>query len=102
MKDYYKGISILEIEEELKELEIIDIRRKVELRANSLEGSRHILMGVLLDHPEKYLDKDKRYYLLCRTGRRTGIMTNFLRKIGYDVINLEGGIKALLKENYIE
>ena len=102
MADYYKGISILEIEEELKELEIIDIRRKVELRANSLKGARHILMGALLDQPEKYLSKKKKYYLLCRTGRRTGMMTHYLRRMGYDVINLEGGIKALLKENYIE
>lgn len=95
MKKYYKGISILEIEQKRKDIEIIDIRRPLELKIFCLEGIRAIPMGELLSSPAKFLEKDKTYYLLCRTGRRTTMMTVYLRKMGYDAVNLEGGIKAL-------
>ncbi len=98
MTKYYKGISILEIEKELKQLNIIDIRRSLELRKLRMEGICHIPMGELLNHPEDFLEKNKTYYLLCRTGRRTAMMTVYMRKMGYDAINLEGGIKALYPE----
>lgn len=98
MTKYYKGISILEIENKLKQLDIIDIRRSLELRKLKMEGIRHIPMGELLNHPEDFLEKNKTYYLLCRTGRRTAMMTVYMRKMGYDAINLEGGIKALYPE----
>ena len=98
MKKYYKGISILEIEPKRSDIEIIDIRRPLEIKIFSLEGIRAIPMGELLSSPGKYLEKDKTYYLLCRTGRRTTMMTVYLRKMGYDAVNLEGGIKALYPE----
>lgn len=98
MKKYYKGISILEIEQKRSTIEIIDIRRPLELKIFSLEGTRTIPMGELLSSPAKFLRKDKTYYLLCRTGRRTTMMTIYLRKMGYDAVNLEGGIKALYPE----
>ena len=98
MKKYYKGISILEIEQKRKDIEIIDIRRPLELKIFCLEGIRAIPMGELLSSPAKFLEKDKTYYHLCRTGRRTTMMTVYLRKMGYDAVNLEGGIKALYPE----
>ena len=58
MKKYYKGISILEIEPKRSDIEIIDIRRPLEIKIFSLEGIRAIPMGELLSSPGKYLKKD--------------------------------------------
>jgi len=41
----------------------------------------------------KKVDTTKPFALICRTGSRTKILSQFLAKeIGYDVINLEGGM----------
>lgn len=99
MPHFYKGIPIVKIKKELDSLNIIDIRQPIEIRrTKTLDHARLIPMGKLLNTPEKYLEKDKSYYLLCRTGRRTSFMTQYMRKLGYDVINLEGGIFALFPE----
>lgn len=46
-------------------------------------------------------DKNTTIYCFCRTGRRSGIATDFLTRKGYlNVYNVEGGIKAWEKAGY--
>ena len=75
--------------------QIIDIREPLELEAMSLDGSTHIPMRYLLVYPEKYLSKTKRYYLLCRSGRRSYDLAEILTNKGYDVVNIVGGILTI-------
>lgn len=75
--------------------QIIDIREPLELEAMSLDGSLHIPMRYLLIHPERYLSKAKRYYLLCRSGRRSYDLAEVLMNQGYDVVNIVGGILTI-------
>ena len=56
-------------------------------------------MGKLLENPEKYLDKDKEYYLLCRSGARSENACSVLMKEGYKVINVKGGVINYLGTN---
>ena len=98
MNQYYKGIPITELSYPFKDIQVIDIRRKVEKRAFPIEGVKEITMGELLSDPKKYLKKEEEYYLICRSGRRTKQMTYYMRKLGYDVINIEGGIKEIIPE----
>ncbi len=39
------------------------------------------------------LPKDKKYIVYCRTGERSAFATFFLRHMGYEAYNLEGGIE---------
>ncbi|MCK5855227.1 MAG: rhodanese-like domain-containing protein [Sulfurovaceae bacterium] len=45
--------------------------------------------------------KDEKFVLICRTGSRTGMISNFLgKKLNYNVINLKGGIMKLFREGF--
>ena len=48
----------------------------------------------------KHVTKDKEFALICRTGNRTSMVSEFLSKQGYKVINLQGGIKRLISQGY--
>lgn len=79
----------------IKANQIIDIREPLELKAMSLDGTLHIPMLTLLNHPEKFLSKDMRYYILCRSGHRSYDVTEILSKKGYDLVNIVGGILVI-------
>jgi rhodanese-related sulfurtransferase len=45
--------------------------------------------------------KDEQFALICRVGSRTGMVAEFLsEKLGYNVINLQGGIMKMIHEGY--
>lgn len=45
--------------------------------------------------------KGEKFAIICRTGSRTSMVGDFLgREMGYDVINLAGGIQKLMQEGY--
>ncbi len=53
-----------------------------------------------LSELNKKVDTKKQFALICRTGSRTKILADFLSKeIGYDVINLQGGMMYLKAKN---
>lgn len=70
---------------------IVDVRTEAEWAAGHLEGA------VLIPHERigegitlVTADKQSKIYLYCRTGRRTGIAMDTLKKAGYvNLINLE-------------
>jgi len=42
------------------------------------------------------LDKKKNIFLLCRSGRRSGLAAKFLKENGYSKIyNIKGGINSI-------
>jgi rhodanese-related sulfurtransferase len=47
-------------------------------------------------------DKKRKFLLICRTGSRTGQIANYLSQIGYNSINLAGGIYYVMRENSYE
>lgn len=49
-------------------------------------------MNNLLKNPEKYLNKEKEYYIMCQSGMRSSRTSNILSKQGYKIINVSGGI----------
>ncbi len=80
-----------------KEAVLIDVRTEEEL-GDRLPGAIHLdyLADGFLDQLEK-LDRDKTYYIYCRTGRRsvrTGIL---MQNWGFTgrIINMDGGISML-------
>ncbi len=49
---------------------------------------------------DKKISKDKPFALVCRSGNRTSMVSQFLGKNGYNVINLVGGINSLISQGY--
>lgn len=92
-----KKIYAKQLEEKLKageQLNILDVREDEEVATGKIPGAKHIPLGQI---PERLneLVKDKPYYIVCRSGGRSGQACAFLSAKGYDVTNVEGGMLAL-------
>ncbi|MFC5464829.1 rhodanese-like domain-containing protein [Lederbergia graminis] len=91
-----KKISALELQNKLENgesIHIIDVREDDEVAAGKIPGAAHIRLGDLPYSLEK-LDKNKHYYMVCRSGGRSGRACEFLMDNGYDVTNMTGGMLA--------
>lgn len=94
MRENSKSIHVNDMDSLLGNVEIIDIREPYEYKGGSLRTAKNIPMGELLMNPEKYLLKDKKYYIMCQSGGRSRNACKALEKQGYDVINVSGGMGA--------
>jgi len=74
----------------------IDVREDVELEFGVIDGAMHIPMQSVpgqLNELEKH--KSDTVVLICRSGRRSDQIGQFLEQMGFtDVINLVGGMNA--------
>ncbi len=91
-----KEISAKELQTKLEkgeELNIVDVREDDEVAQGIIPGAKHIRLSEV---PERIneLEKDKHYYMVCRSGARSGRATEFLKEQGYDATNMAGGMLA--------
>ena len=75
-------------------LSVLDVRGVEEFEALHLEGAHNFPLSQLTDTYEQ-LDKDKLYYVICKSGMRSARACQFLAEQGYEVINVQGGMDAL-------
>ena len=75
-------------------LSVLDVREVEEFEALHLEGAHNFPLSQLNDTFEQ-LDKDKLYYVICKSGMRSARACQFLAEQGYEVINVQGGMDAL-------
>lgn len=88
-----KEITVENLKPQLDKVNLIDIREELEFKdLPKLPQSKHIPMQDLVRNPEKYLEKTECYYLICRSGARTEQVTAYLNSLGYDVVNVLGGM----------
>ena len=92
-------------------MKIIDIRTPHEWRETGVVKGSYTLtffdergnydIERFLNGLNKIVKKDEKFALICRTGSRTGMVSNFLgNKLNYHVVNLRGGILNLLRNGY--
>ena len=94
-----------------KKIPVVDVRTPGEWRQTGIIDGAHTIM--FFDEQGKYnvesflkqLNKavktDEPFALICRTGSRTAMISDFLDKeLGYKVINLTGGMVKLMQEGY--
>lgn len=93
-KDNSSVVHVNDMDNLIGHVEIIDIREPFECKSGSLKTAKNIPMDTLLSAPEKYLDKEKTYYIMCHSGGRSSITTRALSKQGYHVINVAGGMAS--------
>jgi rhodanese-related sulfurtransferase len=94
-----KVMNINDIDSLDKNAKLIDIREQSEYKTGSLKTAKNIPMGDILTSPEKYMDKDKTYYIFCQSGGRSGRACAQLSNLGYDVVNLSGGMGSYVGTN---
>jgi rhodanese-related sulfurtransferase len=80
---------------------LVDVRNENEFvgRMDKIKQAIHIPLGELESRSselEKY--KDKPVYIICRSGNRSGRATKLLTEMGFDAINVSGGMLAYSKK----
>jgi Rhodanese-related sulfurtransferase len=76
-----------------EDLTLLDVREAWELDVASVPGVVHIPMGEIAERLGE-LDRSKETVVLCRSGRRSLEVANFLQQNGFRAVNLAGGILA--------
>ena len=76
------------------EIQVVEVREQAEYDAVHLDGVLLLPLSELLDRYTE-LDKDQAYYVICKSGGRSGRACQFLEEAGYDVTNVQGGMDAL-------
>ena len=74
----------------------LDVRKPSEFAAGHLAGaaSLNVLDTLAFEADLDSLDKTKRYYLYCKSGKRSHNAALWMRKVGFEVIELRGGFQA--------
>lgn len=96
------NINNIEVDQLLKELSnnhnlnIIDIRSNYQYQLNRIPTSQNIPTYLLESTPEKYLDKNKTYYIYCQSGHTSKVLVDKLNRIGYKTVNINGGFNNYL------
>ena len=90
-KSKFKTINVNDLKPLLGKIDLIDIREKYEYASGHLPSTKNVPMEELLSNAEKYLDKNKDYYIICQSGGRSSKACTELTNGGYKVINVSGG-----------
>jgi rhodanese-related sulfurtransferase len=79
---------------------LIDVREQWEYDEGHIPGVTLIPMGQVSDRLDE-IPTDKSVIVTCRTGNRSGQVTDYLRQVGFDnVHNMAGGIVAWEAEGF--
>lgn len=87
-------IDVNDIEKLLGKINLIDVREDFEYKSGHVPTAKNIPMKEVLEDPDKYLDKNKEYYIVCRTGRKSNLTCNELKLKGFKIVNVTGGTES--------
>jgi len=94
-----------------KNIKVIDIRTKGEWKETGIIKNAYTIeffdergqynVPIFLSKLNSIVKKNERFAIICRTGSRTRMVGDYLgNKLGYKVINLNGGILSLQRQGY--
>ena len=90
------------LNEQLKDVQIVDVRTSAEFQQNHIEGA----VNLPITHFSKKaiarlsLERSKPVVTICLSAHRSIPATRRLRQFGYDVKQLQGGMKAWWNKGY--
>ncbi|MFN3530857.1 MAG: rhodanese-like domain-containing protein [Bacteroidia bacterium] len=92
----YESLAAAEFKSQMdadKSAVLIDVRSPGEYAGGKIKGAKNINVSSG-DFQQKIakLDKDKNYYVYCRSGARIGMACSSMAAAGLKVVNLSGGI----------
>ncbi|UTR11556.1 rhodanese-like domain-containing protein [Evansella sp. LMS18] len=94
MNNGYEEISPEEIRKRIhkgEKLSIIDVREPQEVAEGTIPDAENIPLGELLTRLNN-IDKDKEHIIVCRSGNRSGLASEWLTDRSYQVKNMTGGM----------
>ena|SRR5258705_8549078 len=78
---------------------LIDVRQEAEFEDFHVAGAQLIPLDQLVERAEE-IPTDRKAYVICLTGSRSGRAVEFLNAQGYDTVNVVGGCKAWLEADF--
>lgn len=75
---------------------LLDVREDDEWAAGHAPGAVHIPMGQIVQRIDELatLLPDRPVRVVCRSGGRSARVTAYLQQAGWDVLNVDGGMRA--------
>ncbi len=75
---------------------ILDVRTPSEFKQSAIDGAINIdIMSSVFGEKVGKLDKNKTYFVYCRSGNRSGSACQMMSKIGFEnLFNLSGGMMS--------
>lgn len=75
--------------------ELLDVRTPGEFASGTIPGAKNLdVMSPEFKAALAKLDKDKEYFVFCRSGNRSGSACKMLADNGFKAYNLQGGVGA--------
>ena len=72
---------------------LLDVRTAGEFASGTIAGAKNIdMMSPLFFETINRLDKNKEYFVFCRSGNRSAQACSMMARQGFKVRNLDGGI----------
>ena len=86
------SISTIELEQKLKQnIQLIDVRTPGEFRRGHIKNAKNIPLNEIGSYTPV---ADKKTYVICHSGARSKLAAKKLKKRGFDVVNVKGGMHA--------
>ena len=76
---------------------VIDVREPGEWAEGHIGAARHVPMASVaatVQYQPETIPADERIYVVCHIGQRSAQVTAWLRRHGYDAVNIAGGMDA--------
>lgn len=73
-------------------MKIIDIRPTNDFNLYHIDDSINIPYNILIEKYNLFLNKNNSYYIICKDGTKSYQLTKYLTRLGYNVINVIGGV----------
>lgn len=91
----YPTITVEELKEILQNevITILDVQETEDFEKYHIEGATNLPIGEFVTEAEN-LRKDLTYYVISKAGVRTVRACDYLASLGYDVVNIQGGLNA--------
>jgi hydroxyacylglutathione hydrolase len=87
-------LSAAELKANLERYVVLDVREPSEWhREGTIEGAQRVFFGDLAQKADG-LSRNKRYAVVCSVGKRSSIAASILKRKGFEVINVLGGMTA--------
>jgi glyoxylase-like metal-dependent hydrolase (beta-lactamase superfamily II) len=102
--DTITSISAKDLATRMKKgnVNIVDVRRASEYNSEHIKNAINAPLDYLKDSEYK-IDKNKTYYVHCRSGYRSMVFTSILRAKGYKhLVDIKGGIEAIKKNGQFQ
>ncbi len=91
----YPSITVSELKYMLQNegITILDVQEREDFAKNHIKGAMNLPVGEFVTEAEN-LRKDLTYYVISKAGVRTTRACDYLASLGYDVVNIQGGMNA--------